>query len=353
MSTALSLPIRCVLPSSSALTNLLYFKDEVEAALIIAILNKNEGAAIFWAYELHYSGLNDDLFSLLEKIYYYFFGTLNPNFKSLLNRKLASRQPEDINDIVVNFLIRPYNLDIFLLVQTCKSVKMPTSFDGDLAPLLQAKKFATVAKYVLHTCSETEFAKIAEGTGSRIEYLALLINRIQGCKIGHKLYLESEYVAPEIGENPILYKILENHCNYGVNDSGLLSVFHLERPKEHKEVQNLWFNHWLYYACRSPAWLERVESYDGVLDNDKKCVSFPDEDQEEAFYNQFGLEPDEQKRETQDKVIPHLVGEVNISDFYEKFKGNKGIYKITKNTLEKIKTLKLIYTLEDLKPHLL
>ena len=160
-------------------------------------------------------------------------------------------------------------------------------------------------------------------------------------------------MAPEIGENPILYKILENHCNYGVNDSGLLSVFHLERPKEHKEVQNLWFNHLLYYACRSPAWLERVESYDGVLDNDKKCVSFPDEDQEEAFYNQFGLEPDEQKRETQDKVIPHLVGEVNISDFYEKFKGNKGIYKITKNTLEKIKTLKLIYTLEDLKPHLL
>ena len=342
MTTVIS--IRSALSIRCALTNLLYFKDEVEAALIIALLNKNEAAAIFWAYELHYSGFNDELFSLLEKIYYYFFATLNPNFKSFLNRKLGSRESQDINNIVTNLLIRPYNLDIFLLVQTCKSVKIPTDFDGDFAPLIAAKKYATVAKYLLHTCSESEFVKMAEGTGSRLEYLAQLMepNTRIVTKNGHKLYLESEYIAPEIGDDPVLYKILETHCKYGVNDSGVLSAFQMERPKEHKKVQELWRFNWLYYACRSQVWLERVESYNGVLDNEKKSVVFENEDQEEAFYNQFNLEPDEQKRETQEKVIPELIEKVKPSDFYQKFKGDKGIYKITQNTLDKIKTLRVI-----------
>ena len=334
----------CALSIRCSLTNLLYFKDEVEAALIIALLNKNEGAAIFWAYELHYSGLNDELFSLLEKIYYYFFATLNPNFKPFLNRKHGSREFQDINAIVINLLIRPYNLDIFLLVQTCKSVKIPTDFDGDLVPLIAAKKYATVAKYLLHTCSETEFVKMKKGACSRLEYLAQLMepNTSIGIKSGHKLYLESEYVGPEIGEDPVLYKILETHCKYGVNDSGVLSAFQLERPKEYKKVQELWRSNWRYYACRSPVWLERVESYGSVLDNEKNCVLFENEHQEEAFYNQFNLEPDEQKRETQQKIIPDLIEKVKPSDFYEKFKGDKGIYKITQNTLDKIKILRFI-----------
>lgn len=327
-----------------ALSNLLYFKDEVEAALILALLNKNEEVAIFWAYELHYSGFKDEIFSLLEKIYYYFYATLNPNFKPFLNRKLGSREFQDINSIVTNLLIRSYNLDIFLLMQTCKSVKIPANFDGNLEPLITAKKYATVAKYILHTCSETEFVKMAGGTASRLEYLAQVVQecRQDHCKKCHKLYLDSEYVAPEIGENPVLYKILETHCKYGVNDSGLLSLFQLVRPKEHKKVQKLWRSNWLYYACGSPVWLERLESYQGSLDNEKKIVVFPSEDQEEEFYNQFGLEPDEQKRETQEKVIPEFLGEVKVSDFYEKFKGCLGVYKITKNTLEKINKLTLL-----------
>jgi hypothetical protein len=69
------------------LTNLLYLKDEVSIALLISLLNKND-SALFWAYELHYSGFNNELFELLEKIYYYFFATLNPKFKNFLKMKI-------------------------------------------------------------------------------------------------------------------------------------------------------------------------------------------------------------------------------------------------------------------------
>jgi hypothetical protein len=157
-------------------------------------------------------------------------------------------------------------------------------------------------------------------------------------KAGHKLYLSSEYFAPELGDSPVLHKILENYTNYGVNESGYIWTFDLDRPKIYKDVQELWRLNWLYYACGSPVWLERVEFYEGALDHEKKTVVFASEDQEEAFYNNFGLEPDEQKRETQEKVIPQIE-EKSVSSFYEKYKGSKCIYLPTKSTLDKIKVL--------------
>ena len=53
-------------------TRYLYEKDEVKMALLIAILNKTDDA-IFWAYELYYSGFTDELIELLWKIYYDFY----------------------------------------------------------------------------------------------------------------------------------------------------------------------------------------------------------------------------------------------------------------------------------------
>jgi len=324
--------------AKNVLTNLLYLKEEVMVAFIVSLLNKSN-EAIFWAYELHYSEYHAELFDLLEKVYYYFYATLNPNFKSFLNRKITEwHQTSDIqiiHAIVANLLIRPFNLDIFMLVQTCKGIKIPTNFDGDLTSLLAAKKYATVAKYVLHICSEAELGT----SNSRLENLAQILQPITaqktGRKTGHHLYLIDEYVGPEIDERQLPYKLLETFCKYGVNDSGLLGAFHLNRPVDFKQS---WLTNWLYYASWSPAWTERIESYGGKRDDEKHAVLFESEDLEEAFYNTFGLEPDEQKRETQEKIIP-LIPQIKVAEFYERFKGVNGIYNVTKNALEKLKSL--------------
>jgi hypothetical protein len=320
-----------------ALTNLLYLKDEVIAAFITSLLNKNE-CAIFWAYELHYSGFNEELFELLEKVYYYFFATLNPNFKPFLNRKITEWQKtaniQIINSIVSNLLIRPFNLDIFMLVQTCKAIKMPPNFDGDLDALLAAKKYATVAKYALHICSESDIG----AAKSRLEYLAQIMQKVTAQNVsisGHKLYLTDEYEPLDIGETPVPYKILENFCKYSVNNSGLLGAFQLNRPAD---FQQEWLNNWLYYASCSPIWLDRIESHNGIRDDEKHTILFESEDHEEAFYNQFGLEPDEQKRETQQIIIPQIP-QLKVAEFYDKLKGTNGIYNVTKNALEKLKCL--------------
>ena len=67
-------------------TRYLYIKDEVRVALLVSILNKSDDA-IFWGYELYYSGFQIELFELIVKIYYDFFATLNPSFEQYLLQK--------------------------------------------------------------------------------------------------------------------------------------------------------------------------------------------------------------------------------------------------------------------------
>ena len=102
--------------STLVFTRYLYLKDEVKIALLLSILNKSDDA-IFWAFELYYSGYKNELFAFIWKIYYDFFATLNPSFATYLTKKLASKEIEDrvVSSIIQNLLIRSFNTDIFLL----------------------------------------------------------------------------------------------------------------------------------------------------------------------------------------------------------------------------------------------
>jgi hypothetical protein len=333
--------------SQIVLTNLLYFKDEVIVSLLTSLLNKSE-AAVFWAYELHYSGFNDELFELFEKLYYYFFATLNPKFKKFLNRKIKEwRETENIqviNQIVSNLLIRPFNLDIFMLKHTSCSIKIPSSSTIlSIKQWIEERKYATVAKYVLYSSSEQEFSEMNTiDAKSRLELLVHFIQKSteeKGIKCGNNLYLDSEYIVPDIEENPVLYKILEKFATHRVNETEVLGAFELNRPKTYAEVVELWRENWLYYACASPVWLSRVDSHGGMLNNEKKTVEFKSED-EENFYNNFNLEPDEQKRETQEKIIPE-ISEVSTFEFYKRFNKGNGIYVINEKMLNKVKKFSL------------
>ena len=68
-------------------TRYLYEKEEVELALTFALLNKKDDEALFWAYELYYSGFKSDLIQLLWNIYYNFYASMNPAFQIYLIKK--------------------------------------------------------------------------------------------------------------------------------------------------------------------------------------------------------------------------------------------------------------------------
>ena len=103
-------------------TRYLYVKEEVKLSLILCILNKKD-EAIFWSYELYYSGFKIELIHLFWSMYYDFYYTLNPSFEKYLQQKLKTNLVFEINCdnwlamIVNNFMIRPHTMDIFMLKQ--------------------------------------------------------------------------------------------------------------------------------------------------------------------------------------------------------------------------------------------
>ena len=92
-------------------TRYLYIKDEVKLSLLMAILNKSNDA-IFWAYELFYSGFKHELFQFIWIIYYDFFATLNPSFELYLLKKQSeylskSFEERHISSLIQNLITNP------------------------------------------------------------------------------------------------------------------------------------------------------------------------------------------------------------------------------------------------------
>jgi hypothetical protein len=118
--------------SNLVLTRYLYLKDEVKLALLISLLNKSDDA-IFWAYELYYSGFKMELYDYIWKIYYDFFATLNPCFEQYLNKMLKTNHNNTddsaklVATIVQDLLIRPFNTDVFFLRTICSLFEIECS----------------------------------------------------------------------------------------------------------------------------------------------------------------------------------------------------------------------------------
>jgi hypothetical protein len=119
-----------VLPGSNIVfTRYLYLKDEVKLALLVSLLKKSDDA-IFWAYELYYSGFKTELFEFIWHIYYVFYATLNPSFEAyLLNKRNEMLKDEKlVSAIVQDLIIRPFNTDVFFLNIICKTFEIECKY---------------------------------------------------------------------------------------------------------------------------------------------------------------------------------------------------------------------------------
>jgi len=98
-------------------------------SLLVSILKKSDDA-IFWAYELYYSGFKTELFEFIWHIYYAFFATLNPSFEAYLLNKRNELLTDDklVSAIVQDLIIRPFNTDIFFLNVICKTFEIECKY---------------------------------------------------------------------------------------------------------------------------------------------------------------------------------------------------------------------------------
>ena len=347
------------------LTRYLYEKDEVKLSLLLCLLNKKE-ECIFWAYELYYSGFKKELVDLFWSMYYDFYYTLNPSFEKYLLKKLKNNlefEPNSencISMIVHNFMIRPHSMDIFMLKQIVCMCDFDNT-DTDLNSILDNKDYMMLASLILSEIKDeclidtlanviqyfikkglnldskkiiAEYKKILNNShhsnNKRVILLARIIHYFastKNIKMGKNIYVHIEEEDVIIYENIYAdlnirpYKILPLASIYYIDQYNYLSLFHLKREKNN--ITTVYRDKWLYHASFSPLWRERITNHNGHIDEHNKSVVFDEsQDFEEAFYDEFGYEPDEQKIETQNKTIQEIKSQRTWSSFYSEHKKN-------------------------------
>jgi len=350
-------------------TRYMYEESEVEIALIMAILNKTEDA-LFWAYELYYSGCIPQLITLLWKIYYDFYATLNASFEKYLYNKLkyGTIDAHKICSIINNLMIRPYTIDVFMLRQLVKQLDSEVDENDLINDLLHKEDFVSLAYLIVN--SKTLVVDILSKVFVFFNSAGLSINNTTEIKNYNKIIAALPFINPrtiilariihwfvlvkkrKVGKNlfvhtepadivmyetihtdltmqgntskypllPILQarNILSQAAIYPIDQYNYLSLFKSKR--ETNNIVKAYYNHWEYYAASTPLWQWRIEKCNGVLDHNSKSIIFEDEDDLEKFYLYYGLDTEEQPVRIQEKSIKPILKEQDWSMFYNKHK---------------------------------
>ena len=130
------------------------------------------------------------------------------------------------------------------------------------------------------------------------------------------------------------YKILPLAAIHPIDKDNYLSLFKLKRDTI--DIKNAYYYQWLYHASFSPIWKERIEKFHGYIDKINKTVIFNEiedsDDNLQAFHDEFGYEPDEQKMDIQIRTVQEIKNIRNWSTFYRDHK-NVGVVEIEEEIL--------------------
>jgi len=383
-----------VLPGSNIVfTRYLYLKDEVKLALLVSLLKKSDDA-IFWAYELYYSGFKTELFEFIWHIYYVFYATLNPSFEAyLLNKRNELLKDEKlVSAIVQDLIIRPFNTDVFFLNVICKTFEIECKYSDpilkkcllytshlydQLMIWIDTCDYKSIAQFILNdknaknnnlnplftneyiygyaidaflaTFAGLKLAKKRlqkEFSSSDKSDLVLLAKIMTLFSIKEKLvkgknfYITIspeeivQYETIEVTDELRAYRILKTACICGIDDLKHLSLFKLERDKL-QSLTDLYNDKWLYQASFSPLWFDRIKSHRGYVDYINQKVEFVDEDQHQSFYTKYGYDPDEQPKNVKEKSIMVIEKVNNWSTFYNTYNQNN-LFKMDEDELEEL-----------------
>ena len=355
--------------SNFVFTRYLYEKEEVKLSLLFSILKRKEDAA-FWAYELYYSGFNDELTTLFWQIYYDFFATLNPAFNIYLLKQLKEPIKDDkiVAQLVENFKIRPFNLDVFMLRQHVKQFEVEPSNELEV----RNGNYIGLASYILDNIMETELEKYLESVVDYFTEKGLKLNKKKilgdynkikkvfsqrviilsqilylyslekNIKMGKNLYIVVEpeeivmYETILSSDKIPAYRILELGRLYEIDSDNYLSLFHLKREK--LDIRDALLNNWLYYTLDTPFWREKINQNNGIISNEERLIYFnEDTDDFDNFLGKYNFEPDEQKKIVQDKSVKDLQKVRTWKSFYKEY-SNKGIVQIEDEFLDEFES---------------
>lgn len=361
-------------------TRYLYVKDEVFYSLLMSLLDQNVEEALFWTYEIYYSGFKNKIFEFVIKIFYDFYSVLNPNMEKWIIKKMHewydSYDDSIIGTIVNNIALRKSNMDFFILINyidtlrnqgftenvitkmTLDCVKHGYGYKNFINIIMCKDNSEYIKKY--NELPKTIINKSQNNISSLIEILNMIdcdcntifyITRSACCnkilnllKIDNdkKIFLALTYndikgYKTLLSNEGRARKILPKAYKYSIRYDGE-SLFHFARC-DIESLQKEYYYHWIYHASFTPIWSNRIHKYNGIISHEKKDVIFENEDEYELFYQWFNYEPDEQTKEIQECAICTFHGDIKWSDICKKYNNNSIIESYDIINFEKIKYL--------------
>jgi len=313
-------------------TKNLYIKEEVECALLSAILMNQKETAVFWGLELFYSGYEEEVFDYLWIVYYDFHASLNPSFEKYFIRKWSDHtmQPEHkLVTIITNLCAKPYTTDVYSL-KGCAKENIDT--DVPFRTWLGTGDYERIAGYIMgdgFDTSEENMDAVREVVLSHYGikwYRAMLLPSPRICLknrfLSHVMQICTDRfytipkkykmnvsckrieVPPVSGNGSVARHILKSACKYGINCSDTLHLYRLTRRVDNIDIKKCYREDWLYYSSQTPYWCEKIKEYGGLVDDDKKTVVFAELD---SFADKYWLEPDEQSSEVQERCVGEIL----------------------------------------------
>lgn len=254
--------INYVYNNTIVLSRYLYSIADVKQSLFLSILEHNTEQALFWGYELYFSGFQEETFDYLMNIARTVF-------------QLELFDCDEDNDMIywVDYCKFVWNLspnESHHQIGSC--IITMCNHDHNLVPFIDKYFHINVEK---------------------IDWLE------KNAYINMKPKEVEKYNEDYSKKDIKLYKVLQHARKYAVNKT-YNKLFETYRPEKPEEV---YFDNWLYHASISPVWEERIAEYGGKVDEENNKIVFRNEDLEEEFYEKWNYEPDEQSLETHQKAM--------------------------------------------------
>jgi hypothetical protein len=232
-------------------TRYLYEKREAMHALLVALLKKQMRTALFWTYELYFSGFELELWDWIACIYEEFYKTWNPRYERHLVAKYDewsdTLNPDLIGSVVMTLSHRSSSLVLY--------------FERMGIEIAESTTTPIPEKYVFHFNFLQDYATVCPA----------------------KLAEVSKFAIPKQAT-----RFFMDHANLdSLSDDAIREAY--------------FGPDWLYYCRQTPLWRTRIQEYGGTIDTQNKRIAFPSDDSLEQFYDKYGFEIDEQSLDTHEK----------------------------------------------------
>lgn len=316
-------------------TRYLYEKSRVEYSLFVALLNRDEDQALFWTYELYFSGFRRETFVLLWKYYFLLYAPFYVRFEKYLRnitKEWLYKQDDHtiIGSFVVNMVIKEPCVDFYFMYYMSDICSYPRFILPFLERMKQLDAYDLMSLYVefIETYPPLEkrepvVERICDVLNSTMNLLLFdyelkcmaivsrmlshLFLRDPNNHIDSKMFIRLEpYDIKEYLQRSIVigksWKTPAKKCVY------------TQLIAPNMECVNIYqLQDWRYLSWQSPVWSRRMLSFGGELDEENKRIIFENDDKEEKFHNMYDLEPDEQSRE----VVECWYGEKKFQTWKE------------------------------------